>query len=224
MPLPFAPEQIEAILFDLDGTLVDTDNAAVDKLEHRLRPLLRTRATPVARWIMMKSETPGNLLMTVLDRLHLETPLMGFTDHLRRRRGLYPAQDFRLIPGVADLFLQLPPRCKIGLVTTRTHFHINQFQARFPLIARRLAVTCGLQDTRYTKPHPEPIQLAARRLGVPIQNCIMVGDTTVDVHAARRAGAWSIAVLCGFGERPELERAGAHLILPNTADLSQIFS
>jgi phosphoglycolate phosphatase len=47
----------------------------------------------------------------------------------------------------------------------------------------------------------------------------MVGDTTVDVKAARRAGAWSAAVLCGFGERQELERAGAHVVLNSTADL-----
>jgi phosphoglycolate phosphatase len=47
----------------------------------------------------------------------------------------------------------------------------------------------------------------------------MVGDTAVDVKSARRAGAWSVAVLCGFGERKELERAGAHLILDSTADL-----
>jgi phosphoglycolate phosphatase len=41
----------------------------------------------------------------------------------------------------------------------------------------------------------------------------------VDVKSARRAGALSVAVLCGFGERKELERAGAHLILDSTADL-----
>jgi len=39
------------------------------------------------------------------------------------------------------------------------------------------------------------------------------------VKSARRAGAWSVGVLCGFGERAELERAGAHLILDSTADL-----
>ncbi|MBN1262672.1 MAG: HAD family hydrolase, partial [Anaerolineae bacterium] len=56
-------------------------------------------------------------------------------------------------------------------------------------------------------------------LGVAPEACAMVGDTVVDVRAARRAGAWSVAVLCGFGEEPELRRAGAHWILPGTADL-----
>jgi phosphoglycolate phosphatase-like HAD superfamily hydrolase len=50
----------------------------------------------------------------------------------------------------------------------------------------------------------------------------MVGDTTVDVKSARRAGAWAVAVLCGFGERRELKRAGAHVILEHTAHLSSL--
>jgi N-acetyl-D-muramate 6-phosphate phosphatase len=47
----------------------------------------------------------------------------------------------------------------------------------------------------------------------------MVGDTTVDILSARRAGAWAIGVLCGFGEERELWRAGAHMVLHTTADL-----
>jgi phosphoglycolate phosphatase len=50
----------------------------------------------------------------------------------------------------------------------------------------------------------------------------MVGDTRLDVLAARRAGAWSIGVLCGFGQRHELERAGAHVVLVETADLTTL--
>jgi len=46
-----------------------------------------------------------------------------------------------------------------------------------------------------------------------------VGDTTVDIRAGRTAGAQTVGVLCGFGARRELERAGADLILPSVADL-----
>jgi len=50
----------------------------------------------------------------------------------------------------------------------------------------------------------------------------MVGDTTVDVKSARRAGAWAVGVLCGFGEQEELERAGAHAILESTAQFPSL--
>ena len=215
--IPF--DQIQAVLFDLDGTLIDTDNDAVAKLAKRLRPFLGQRAHRAARWFTMKAETPGNALITLLDWLHLDEPLMKFTDWLRRRRGVYPAHEFRLIPGVRELLLELNGRYPVALVTTRSRPHIQAFLERFPEETAVFQTTCGLQDTRRLKPHPAPVKLAAQRLGVPVENCLMVGDTTVDVKSARRAGAWSTAVLCGFGERDELERAGAHLVLDSAADL-----
>ncbi|MCD4738271.1 MAG: HAD-IA family hydrolase, partial [Anaerolineae bacterium] len=69
------------------------------------------------------------------------------------------------------------------------------------------------------KPHAEPVLYAAHELGLSPAQCVLVGDTPVDILSAKRAGAWRVGVLCGFGERPELERCGANLILPSTADL-----
>ena len=66
----------------------------------------------------------------------------------------------------------------------------------------------GLFDTIVTresfhrlKPHPGPVELAARQLSLLPEHCVMVGDTAVDMRAARAAGAWALGVLCGFGER-----------------------
>ncbi len=210
---------IKAILFDLDGTLIDTDDEAVARLSGRLRPLLGRRAPRLARWLMMRAETPGNAFITLLDWLNLDQPLMRFTDKLRRRRGVYPAHQFQLVPGVETAVLHLAQQYRIGIVTTRSRYHIKALLAQFPQLAAVVETSCGLQDTRRLKPHPAPVQLAAQRLGVPVAQCLMVGDTTVDVKSARRAGAWSVGVLCGFGEEAELRRAGAHLILASTADL-----
>lgn len=215
--IPF--DQIEAVLFDLDGTLINTDDDAVARLAVRLRPLLGRRSPHSARWLMMKAETPGNALITLLDILHLDEALMSTTDKLRRRRGVYPAHEFSLIPGVGELLLSLQGRYKVALVTTRSRFHIEAFLQQFPVETAVFDATCGLQDTRRLKPHPAPVRLAAQRLGVPVEKCVMVGDTAVDVKSARHAEVWSIGVLCGFGERRELERAGAHLILDSTPDL-----
>jgi phosphoglycolate phosphatase-like HAD superfamily hydrolase len=92
----------------------------------------------------------------------------------------------------------------------------------FPLISSAFEVTCGLQDSEWLKPNPQPIFAAADRLNLPVTKCLMVGDTAVDMKAGRRAGAWTVGVLCGFGRRSELERAGAHVILDSTADLGRI--
>lgn len=209
----------KAILFDLDGTLIDTDNTAADRLANRLAPILGRKAPNTARWLLMQAETPGNLLVTVLDWLRLDVQLMTITDRLRRRRGVYPASEFRLIPGVEPMLIALKERYALALVTTRSRYHIDRFFETFPTIAPAFQVTSGLQDTHRLKPHPSPILLTAKRLGVAPAECLMVGDTTVDIRAGRRAGAWTAGVLCGFGQRTELERAGAHLILDSTADL-----
>jgi phosphoglycolate phosphatase-like HAD superfamily hydrolase len=75
------------------------------------------------------------------------------------------------------------------------------------------------ESTLRLKPHSEPVHHAAEMLGLPPERCVMIGDMTVDVKAAKKAGTWAIGVLCGFGERAELEAAGADLILDSTAEL-----
>lgn len=220
MSLQLRFDQLEAILFDLDGTLINTDDQAVQRLASRLQPLFGRHSRKTARWILMQAESPGNALVTLLDWLGLDEKLMNLTDRLRRSRGVYPAHQFQLVPGVDETLWSLHRRgYSLGIVTTRSRYHIDHFLEQFPQIAAVIKVSCGLQDTRRLKPHPSPIWLAAERLGVPLKSCLMVGDTTVDVKSARRAGVWTIAVLCGFGERNELERAGAHFVLESTADL-----
>lgn len=79
-----------------------------------------------------EGRNPGNALITLLDWLHLDLPLMGFTDGLRRRRGVYPAPEFQLIAGVEEMLLALAPHYPLALVTTRSRYHIDQFLLRFP--------------------------------------------------------------------------------------------
>jgi len=211
--------KVEAILFDLDGTLMDTDDQAVDKLERRLQRLHWPNSRRAARRLIMASETPGNALMTLIDVVGLDGPLMGFTDRLRRWRGLHTRPDFRIIAGVKEMLAALKGRYRLAVVSTRSRSEAQAFLDQhglhgvFELLVTR-------ESTWRLKPHPAPVLHAAQRLGVPVERCIMVGDTTVDVRSARRAGAWAVAALCGFGERRELERAGAHVILEHTAHLA----
>ncbi len=220
------PEAIDAVLFDLDGTLVDTDDQAVERLATRLRTVRWLfpdhDPTPFARWAMMQAETPGNGILGLVDTLGLDAPLTAAGDKLRAWGGLKHPSSFRPIARVPAMLEPLSGRYKLGLVTSRGRRHIAAFQSSHPEMAGHLQCFIGRQDTRRIKPHPAPLCLAATILEVPIHRCLMVGDTPVDVRAARRAGAWSAAVLCGFGQRAELVRAGAHLVLDSTGDLAPI--
>ena len=59
-------------------------------------------------------------------------------------------------------------------------------------------------------------------MGVSPENCLMIGDTTVDILAGKRAGAQTVGVLSGFGEEKELIEKGADLIIDSVADLPKI--
>jgi phosphoglycolate phosphatase len=169
----------------------------------------------------MASETPGNMLMTVVDVLGLDAPLLGFTNRLRRWRGLRTQADFRIVAGAEEMLAALKGRYRLAVVTTRSLDEARAFVDQHDLHGI-FEVLVTRESTWRLKPHPAPIRHAAQLLGVPVERCAMVGDTTVDVKSARRAGAWAVATLCGFGERDELERAGAHVILEHTAHLSSL--
>ncbi len=211
-------DAIDAVLFDLDGTLMDTDDQAVEALAHRLQRLRWPHPDRAARRFVMASETPGNALMTMVDMVGLDGPLMAFSDRLRRWRGLRARTDFRIVVGVEEMLAELNRRYRLAVVTTRGLSNTKAFLAQYGLSAVFDALVTR-ECTWRLKPHPAPVRHAAQLLGVPVARCVMVGDTTVDVRAARRAGAKAVAVLCGFGEQRELERAGAHVILEHTSQI-----
>jgi phosphoglycolate phosphatase len=223
-PIPIPFPEIQAILFDMDGTLIDTDDHLVLKVSRWLQPVVGEQAAQYVRWVLMQVESPTNALITLADRLHLDEPLKWFTTWRHSRRKDPFIANFDIIPGVLEMLHAIPPRYRLGIVTTRSRHQIEGFLAQIPDIAPRFEVTCGSQDTRRLKPHPSPIQEAAHRLKLPESACVMVGDTSVDMHSAQRAGAWRIGVLCGFGRENELRQAGAQAILPSTADLSRFLS
>ncbi len=218
----FYPGEIDAILFDLDGTLAETDDEAVEKLARRLQSVrwLMPRRDPlrVARRILMAVEAPANRVFGLLDRIGLDDDFFGIAERLRKARGVEASPNFRPIDGIVDTMEDLSRRYYLGIVTTRSHREAEAFLAQHGLDGV-VQVIMGREDTWRIKPHPSPVHEAAKQLGVSVRRCLMVGDTTVDIRAAQAAGARSIGVLCGFGSREGLERAGADRILETTGEL-----
>ena len=216
----FDPFTVQAILFDLDGTLVDTDDAIIEAWAGRLHWLSRDPHRFLRR-LIMASETPTNAFITLLDVLHVDDDLFSLNDRLRRLRGLRTPANFLAVDGVVDVVRALCERYPLAVVTTRSRWDSHAFMDQYHIGDCFRAIITH-EDTVRLKPHPEPVHHAAQALGVPVERCLMVGDTTVDVLAAKRAGAMSVGVLCGFGERAELAWAGADAILESTAELGAL--
>ncbi len=215
--------QIEALCFDVDGTLSDTDDQFVEMLAKWLNPFRflfpESNPYPTARRLVMFTETPGNFLYGIPDRLDIDDEFAALGDAIYRwglGRGKKP---FKLISGVKEMLNQLHGRYPMAVVSARggrsTKWFLDQFELT-PLF--ETIVTA--QTCEHTKPYPDPIQWAAEQMNTSPQKCLMIGDTTVDIRAAKAAGAQSVGVLCGFGEEDELRRVGADLILKTTGLLT----
>jgi len=218
--MPLDISRIKGICFDVDGTLSDTDNQMVESVYKVVKPLSllfrKTNFHHFSRRLVMAVETPGNLLLSIPDMLGLDDELTWMAEkfaHWSRKE-----YHFQLIPRVVETLNHLHSRYPLAVVSARNQQGTMHFLDQFNLAPFFKLIVTG-QTCPRTKPFPDPIRHAADQIGLRPYQLLMVGDTTVDILAARRAGAQSVGVLCGFGEECELRRAGADLILEQTSDL-----
>jgi HAD superfamily hydrolase (TIGR01549 family) len=225
------PGEIDALLFDLDGTLVETDDEAVATATRILALFARiglvTNPEQAARKWVTFMEPAINRLLAVSDRMGLDDTVFSVGGHLHRLyhwllrlRGVRPVHRFQPVVGAIDAMHDLARRYRIAIVTTRSSAEVRAFLTQNQL-SDLVEVVTGRDVTWRLKPHPEPIEYTARQLGVSLERCLLVGDTLVDVHAAIAAGARVAGVLSGFGRRTDLEEAGADLILADVAELCE---
>lgn len=225
IPMTLDVTHIQALCFDVDGTLSDTDDQFVQRLTRMLRPASflfpRRDPRPFARQLVMATESPGNYLLGLPDRLEFDHKLAALGDWIYRIGLGRGSSLFLLVPGVRDALIRLQPRYPMAIVSARGERSTRAFLDQFELAPFFQCIVTA-QTCPHTKPYPDPIQFAAQQMGVSPQDCLMIGDTTVDICAGKAAGSQTLGVLCGFGEEGELRRAGADMILPSTSVLTDV--
>jgi phosphoglycolate phosphatase-like HAD superfamily hydrolase len=224
--MPLDLQRIQALCFDVDGTLNDTDDQLAEIAERFLQPLrflLPGRdARRAARRLVMWAEAPGNALMGAPDWLGIDAEmarLVNFVNRRRKRRFTV----FRPIPGVVDMLERLQGKYPLSVVSARDVESTSEFLRQSGL-EKYFTCVAGALTVEHTKPYPDPIYWAAKQMGVRPENCLMIGDTTVDIRAGKAAGAQTVGVLCGFGEEEELRRKGADEILKATPELAWLLN
>jgi HAD superfamily hydrolase (TIGR01509 family) len=207
-----------ALVFDLDGTLVDS------VYQHVLawREALERAGIELAVWrIHRRIGMSGGLLVNALLREtgHRVTPEEA--SRLQRSHAEAYARfapRIRPLPGARELLLHLT---KLGvrwaiatsgrIQSARPALEILGVGADVPVITR--------DQVQRAKPDPDLFFAAADRLGVPIAASVVVGDSVWDLLAARRAHALGVGLLSGGYGQDELERAGAYRVYQDPADL-----
>ncbi|MGA7194608.1 MAG: HAD family hydrolase [Anaerolineales bacterium] len=213
--------KIRVLCFDVDGTLSDTDDYYADKFTawfQRLPRFVLRDPERAARRLVMWSEAPGNALLGLSDTIGLDGPIIRLIDFIYRHRKK-KWRKFLIVPGVQEMLTRLQGHYPMVIVSARDEESTMTFLQEFDLV-KYFDVVISVLSARHTKPYPDPILLAAKKMGVAPEACLMIGDTTVDVRAGKSAGAQTVSVLCGFGEEDELRRKNPDLILPSTADLA----
>ena len=180
------------VLFDLDGTLIDSGPIILASMQHAVRTVLGREIPPAE--LQMSIGGQGIVAqMTAIDAEHADELLEAYKDHNDGLHETLEAFDdlLALLPG-----LKVEGR-KLGIVTAKRHRTVGLALARFPALASAFDVVVGFEDTERHKPDPEPVLLAVERLGGSPEDAVYVGDSPFDIAAAQAAGVFAVAV--GWG-------------------------
>jgi HAD superfamily hydrolase (TIGR01509 family) len=215
---PKSPAGRTAFLFDLDGTLVDS------VYQHVLawREALERAGIELSVWrIHRRIGMSGGLLINALLR---ETGHAVSAEEAGRLQRLHAEAYARLVtqvrplPGARELLAYLSESDVPWAIATSGRGETAR--PALEVLGLGDAVTMITRDlVEYAKPDPDLLLAAAERLGIPITDSVVVGDSVWDLLAARRARALGVGLLSGGYGQDELERAGAYRVYQDPADL-----
>ena len=219
------PLSLKAIIFDLDGTLLDTIPGyfgIVDLVTDRLR------LPPVAREDVADAMQDGNFEWAKLLRCTAE----GRREELNAKamaivREIAPSlfwKKITLFSGVESLLKAIAGQgAKMGIATSTPRQHIDH--KMLPLKKAGLDVlfhtVIAADDVPRKKPAPDPLLACADRMGVAPEDSLYVGDMRMDILAGREAGMTTVGVLTGFDDYRSLRSVNPHLILESAAALQE---
>jgi pyrophosphatase PpaX len=180
------------VLFDLDGTLIDSGPIILASMQHAVRTVLG-REIPADELGMTIGGQGIVAQMQAIDAEHADELLEAYKEHNDGLHETLEAFDdlVALLPG-----LKAEGRM-LGIVTAKRHRTVGLALDRFPALANAFDVVVGFEDTERHKPEPDPVILAVEKLGGTPAESAYVGDSPFDIGAAKAAGVYAVAV--GWG-------------------------
>ena len=213
---------LKAVLFDLDGTLVDSVKDIAEAVNFT-REHYGQDCLPDAAVTVFVGNGVYNLLgksLATEDQTKIQEAYEIFQGYYRA----HCANHTKPFPGAVELLNTLKTKnIKMGVVSNKPQEFTDSVLKQLNL-ASYFEVAFGPESTTNRKPHPEPLLTALQRLGAQPQEAVMVGDSIVDIHAAQ-AVPMRVAVLThGYNSRETLSAAKPDWIVDSLSDLIKILS
>ena len=202
---------VQAVLFDLDGTLIDSApdlGAAADKMRtDRELPSL-----PLERYRPMAGAGARGMLEIAFGMSPEHPDFLAYREEFFVNYENAMTNRTVIFDGVADMIAEIVRAgMPWGVVTNKSSRFTVPLTAAMPLFATAGVIVSG-DTTPHAKPHPEPLFEAARRLGVDPGRCVYVGDDERDIVAGLAAGMATVAATYGYlGQQADTSRWNAHL-------------
>jgi HAD superfamily hydrolase (TIGR01549 family) len=207
------PSSLRAVLFDWDGTLVDSAGVSFRSYVS----LFASFGIAFGREEFERTYSP-NWYVTYAG---VGLPKDKWEEADARWLRLYGTEPSPLLPGAARALAQLRSAgLAQGLVSSGSRERVAGDLVRLEVSAFFHVVVCG-GDTENRKPHPEPLIVALERLGVAATEAAYVGDSPEDVEMARNAGVFAVGIPGGFPNRAALEASSPDVLAGNLDEALQ---
>lgn len=216
-------KNLRLIVFDIDGTLAETDDYYVDKSAVLLRKVFpfisRNSMERAVRLPIMAGETMLHSVYRLLDLVGLDKAI----SKIHSKVSVKKEYNYHEVCGMRKTLQTLSEKYIIGIITSGGYRSTQAFLEKFDL-KKIISYIISAEDCKYIKPHPMPLIKIAEAANVLPENCILVGDTIFDILCAKRAGAYSAAVKTGFDTERFLKFYKADFILDSVNDLPELLS
>ncbi|MEA3374116.1 MAG: HAD family hydrolase [Campylobacterota bacterium] len=189
------------ILFDLDGTLIDSTEAILESFHNSYR--VHERPSPDNEAI---KALIGHPLDVMYRELGIEEAMVWtFVDTYKAHYRKISCEKTVLLECARDAIEEASKFARLGIVTTKTGKYSRELLEHFGVM-HYFEVLIGREDVENPKPHPEPIHKALEMMACDKKHCWMIGDTRLDVEAAQNASIECVAVSSGYDNVEELSK------------------
>jgi HAD superfamily hydrolase (TIGR01509 family) len=210
--------KVKGIMFDLDGTILDTKPAYVEAAKITFRSMGQTiPENDVLLQIPKRLEQK----QSIADIVKMDT--QKFLDLYLKTFYRIAKNETKPVPCVSETLNLLSQKAKLAVITMRFMPKETIFEElrQYQLDGYFAHIVTAL-DTRKPKPSPEALIKAVEAMDVQMCDCMIVGDSVVDVKAGKAAGAKTVAVLTGLYSRAELSKAGPNFIVNDISKVPEL--